>query len=274
MSSLIYKQVGRDNHYKIWHTPEQNMFILIQSGIGSVVFSDRSYPMTRGTLCFIGKQKYHYTFPDLTEQYVRSKLFISSDELEKLTKLLSSESELCSMLGENKMTMVTLGERSTKKAEEVFQELSELSPDSPCYRVKVYAAVLGLISLLSPNNIEKSPCHFDRIQAAIEYINLHITEDIVIDRICDACYMSKYHLCRLFKEKVGLTIMQYVLKTRITLAKEMLVSSDSSVMAISESCGFSSISYFSRAFKSETGMTPLQYRRMNAKINKNGSKKS
>jgi hypothetical protein len=33
MSSLIYRQSGRDDYYKIWHTQEQNMFILIQAGI-------------------------------------------------------------------------------------------------------------------------------------------------------------------------------------------------------------------------------------------------
>lgn len=274
MSYLIYKQTGRDNNYKIWHTPEQNMFILIQSGDGSVVFSDGSYPMKRGTLCFVGRQKYHYTFPNLSEPYVRTKLFVSSEELDRVVKLLSSESKLCGMLSENQMTMVTLGERSVKKLEEIFWELSEASPEAECYQVKVYAAMLELISLLFPSDTEKVPNHFDKIQAAVEYINLHITEDIVIDRICDACYMSKYHLCRLFKKEVGLTIMQYVLKTRITLAKEMLASNDATVMAISENCGFSSISYFSRAFKAETGMTPLQYRKLNLKNDKNASVRS
>lgn len=65
MSSLIYRQSGRDDYYKIWHTQEQNMFILIQAGIGSVVSSDNIHPMQKGTLCFIGKRKYHYTFPDI-----------------------------------------------------------------------------------------------------------------------------------------------------------------------------------------------------------------
>lgn len=265
MSSLIYKQVGRDNHYKIWHTPEQNMFILIQSGNGSVVFGDKSYPMKRGTLCFIGEQKYHYTFPDAPDEYIRSKLFVSTEELDRVASLLSCSPELCNMLGENHMMVAALSERGLKKAENIFKELSEIPADAVCFQAKIYSSVLELISLLSQNNSEKAPCHFDNIQAAVEYINLHITEDIVIDRICAASYMSKYHLCRLFKEKMGLTIMQYVLKTRITMAKEMLLNSVLSVTEISESCGFSSISYFSRAFKCDTGVTPLQYRRRNIK---------
>lgn len=261
MSSLIYRQIGRDDHYKIWHTPEENMFIFVMSGGGSVVSSDKSYPMRRGTLCFIGKRKYHYTFPDLPEQYIRSKLFISSDELERVARLLSSQPELCGMLCDNQMTVVTLSEKNIKKAEEIFKELYESPDESVCFQAKIYASVLELVSLLAQSPNEKTPTHFDNIQAAVEYINLHITEDIIIDRICDASFMSKYYLCRLFKKKMGLTIMEYVLKTRITMAKEMLLSSDLSVTEISESCGFSSISYFSRVFKAETGMTPLQYKK-------------
>jgi AraC-like DNA-binding protein len=55
--------------------------------------------------------------------------------------------------------------------------------------------------------------------------------------------------------------MDYILKTRIAMAKELLCEADMSVTEISESCGFSSISYFSRTFKNETGMSPLKYKK-------------
>jgi AraC-like DNA-binding protein len=95
----------------------------------------------------------------------------------------------------------------------------------------------------------------------VEYINHHIAEDIILDRICAACYLSKYHFCRLFKEKLGLTVMEYILKTRIAMAKELLCEAKMSVTEISEACGFSSASFFSRTFKNEVGMSPLQYKK-------------
>ena len=53
--------------------------------------------------------------------------------------------------------------------------------------------------------------------------------------------------------------MEYILKSRIALAKELLYTSKKSISEISEDCGFSSLSYFSRSFKAEVGLTPLQY---------------
>ena len=73
--------------------------------------------------------------------------------------------------------------------------------------------------------------------------------------------MSKYYFCRMFKQKTGVTVMEYILKTRIVMAMELLGEATLTVTEISEACGFSSVSYFSRAFKNETGVSPLKYKK-------------
>ena len=260
MSDIIYRQVGLDNHYKVWHKSEKNMFLLIHAGKGSIVSKDKNYPMKKGTLCFIGKNKYHYTFPDVPEQYIRSKLFVLSEDLEKIIRLLSPYQELQSILNEHQIAVGFLNDGNLERAEEIFEKLNTLQADSACFRAKVYSAILDLSVLISQNASEKTSHQFDNIQTAVEYINRHITEDISIDEISSACYLSKYHFCRIFKQKTGITVMEYILKTRIMMAKELLCGPKLSVTEISEACGFSSISYFSRAFKNETGLSPIQYK--------------
>jgi len=261
MDDIIYRQVGRDEHYKIWHKPESNMFLFIHAGSGSIVTKTASYPMKEGTLCFIGADKYHYTFPDDTKCYVRSKLFISSEQLYRLIKALDSAPKLLKMLDGTQLHIGTLDKKDTQRIEQLLNRLSEMPPRSECFQAEVCAAILQLIVLLSENRQPATHGAFSSMQTAVEYINDHIAEDITIDRVCAHVYMSKYHFCRLFKEKIGTTVMDYVLKTRIMMAKEMLSSRNLSVTEISGACGFSSISYFSRAFKNEVGVTPLQYRR-------------
>ena len=58
-----------------------------------------------------------------------------------------------------------------------------------------------------------------------------------------------------------MTVMEYVLKTRLVMAKELLCKEKTSVTEVAARCGFSGLSYFSRVFKEETGLTPLAYRK-------------
>ena len=265
MSSIIYRQIGRDEKYKVWHKAKNNMFILIQCGNGSIVSRSKNYSMAKGMLCFIGKNKYHYTFPDDPEQYMRSKLFISSDELERISGILTSCGLLKNIPDENQIIAGFLDKRDFKEAEEIFEKLSAMQNDSTRFQAKAYSAIIELTVLLSKSTLEKIHSKSNNtqiaIEIAIEYVNRHITEDISLDGICAACHLSKYHFCRIFKQKIGVTVMEYILKTRIVMAKELLSESSMSITEISESCGFSSISYFSRTFKNEIGIPPLQYKK-------------
>lgn len=59
----------------------------------------------------------------------------------------------------------------------------------------------------------------------------------------------------------GLTVMEYITKTRILLAKQRIEQGERNMARIGEECGFACQSHFSKAFKVETGRSPLQYRK-------------
>jgi AraC-like DNA-binding protein len=61
-------------------------------------------------------------------------------------------------------------------------------------------------------------------------------------------------------DKYKISIMQYVLKKRMNLAKELLKNKNNSITKVSLECGFSDIEYFSRTFKNETGLSPTKWR--------------
>ena len=125
----------------------------------------------------------------------------------------------------------------------------------------LYSGYLRLLTLLDQHIPEQLSPSSDTMQLAIEHINRHIFEALTIDGICAAVHTSKYHFCRQFKKATGFTVMEYILKTRLILARDMLLKTDKTISEISESCGFSSVSYFSRVFRQEMGMSPLKYRK-------------
>ncbi len=99
------------------------------------------------------------------------------------------------------------------------------------------------------------------LSAAKKYITDNIRDSALSNTgIAEHLNISEIYLRKLFKSKYNTTPKQYVLDMRIELAKQRLSDSDESVSSIAESCGFSSVYHFCRAFKGKTAYTPLNYR--------------
>ena len=72
--------------------------------------------------------------------------------------------------------------------------------------------------------------------------------------------MSPYHFLRTFRQVVGLTPHQFLLRTRLQRAAVRLRASDEPVSAIAFEAGFNDLSTFNRRFRRVTGLTPSAYR--------------
>ncbi|WP_290884060.1 helix-turn-helix transcriptional regulator [Fischerella sp.] len=68
-------------------------------------------------------------------------------------------------------------------------------------------------------------------------------------------------MTRLFKQAMGLTPRQYVIRCRIETAKRLLAKWELSITEISDRLGFTSHSHFTTFFRKHTGITPTAYRR-------------
>ena len=73
--------------------------------------------------------------------------------------------------------------------------------------------------------------------------------------------LSSTRLARLTRKLFGLTPSQLIAKTRITAASRLLQETDKTVAEIAHDCGYSDQSAFTRAFRTTTGLTPIEHRR-------------
>lgn len=73
--------------------------------------------------------------------------------------------------------------------------------------------------------------------------------------------VSEPHLFLLFRRHMGTTPHRFLLNERLTGAKKMLCSSALPIKEICRECGFNSLESFYRAFRKNSGVTPLEYRR-------------
>lgn len=72
--------------------------------------------------------------------------------------------------------------------------------------------------------------------------------------------MSVRHVARVFRDGTGVSLGEFVARSRIALAKELLRNDGARIKEISWRCGFSSTSAFSAAFRAATGQTPKDFR--------------
>ncbi len=86
-------------------------------------------------------------------------------------------------------------------------------------------------------------------------------EKITIEDIANEVGLSQSHFMKYFKNTMGTSFVDYLNEYRLTMASRLLISSDSSILAIASEVGFENLSYFNRIFKKRFGQTPREYRR-------------
>lgn len=99
------------------------------------------------------------------------------------------------------------------------------------------------------------------LEAAVSYIDQHLTEDLSVRDLASTCYISADHLTRLFKKKFGISVSEYIQEKRIRLAGELLRQHTMTISMVANSVGIGNYSYFTEQFKKYFGMTPREYQK-------------
>jgi len=99
------------------------------------------------------------------------------------------------------------------------------------------------------------------LHKAIRFVEEHLPDVIHLDRVAREANTSRYHLCRFFKKRVGISPMKFVTYMRLEKAKELLGRSDLTISAVASEVGLNDASSFIKLFKRFTGMTPTGYKK-------------
>ena len=89
-----------------------------------------------------------------------------------------------------------------------------------------------------------------------DYIYDHYMEKITLESLTRVFFLSREHLCRIFKQYFSTPPLQYLTSVRLYYARQMLIYENVSVENIALKCGFSSVQYFYKVFKRTYGFSP------------------
>ena len=96
-----------------------------------------------------------------------------------------------------------------------------------------------------------------------KYIDEHLSEQLKLDDVAAAFYLSPSYFGTVFKNEIGDSFSSYLQSVRINRAKDLLAGTNKTVDMIAGECGYQDRKHFSKLFASVVGVKPNEYRKLN-----------
>lgn len=144
----------------------------------------------------------------------------------------------------------------------IATEISDRNPLSAMlvesYVATIFAQLMRKQRYVQP--ISKGGLTSIKLTRVIEAIEDDLATNLSLAQLAELVDLSVPHFCRAFRQVVGCPPHTFILQRRIERATDFLRCTSQSVTDIALSCGFSSSSHFSNAFRRALGISPIEYR--------------
>ncbi len=148
-----------------------------------------------------------------------------------------------------------------EKVSELFLQTRVVSAsvlDSVTRLLAIFAEHLSMLSnQLALQQTSTEPPLVTRVK---EFVRARYEENITLPDAARAAHTSTFYLCKVFKKATGMCFTEFVARTRVEKAKELLLKPNMRVSEVAYQVGFQSLTHFNRIFRKITGESPTEYR--------------
>ena len=249
-------------HYKSSHNIsvrdefDKYNFEYVFAGKGYLSTLDKIYTVEAGDFFFLNRSRPHYYYTDPDELLEKIFVTVDGDFVESITNLYG----LTDSILIRKVNVY-------RELADILEILKSMTADNKQESINsVCRKLLAIVQKVSPISTagqEQMPrkTSYGLAKDVYNYIENSIDRPIRLSDIASYFYTSQSHIIRVFKQKYGVTPMQYIINRRIEIARHLLSYTELSIKEVSEMLCFSDAKHFSKTFRSLTGESPSQYRK-------------
>ncbi len=226
------------------------------SGNVEYLVEGSKYPLTENSLMIMRPAEAHSPKITGSSSYERYAVNFPLD----FVKYIDAELRLLTPFTERalgKDNMFSSVELDMKLVHKLFSEMC-VDNDDYSKKLTINTHLITLLDMINRAWSEKKKTGTKRLSTGeriVMYVNDHLTEDISVPKLAEHFYLSSSQFNRVFKQATGAAPWDYVIKKRLTIAKEML-RTGVSAQEVAESCGFKDYSVFYRAYTRLFGYPP------------------
>lgn len=250
------------------HTHDYYEFYFFISGEVSMTIAGRRFILTPGELVLIPPGVPHYAIiDDASIYYQRFVFWISKEYCNQLVKTSQSYGYVMQRATVSKQYIFQFDVFQFNALQsKIFNLIQEMQQKRYGKEAKLKLCVCDLVldinrMVYEHEHIQKNENETSLCEKLMTYIDNHLTENnLSLESIADKFYLNKYHISHTFKDNLGISIHQYIIKKRLELFKNY-VCNDDNLAQLCMNCGFVDYSNFYRAFKKEYGISPTEYKK-------------
>lgn len=238
--------------------------LFILKGTGKILLEEKEFDLKENTLCYYPSATRY--FPTSSEETPMEFITLNFDfdrENSGLVKALSPVSENDFLIEKAIMPNndslpdifknYFVFENAIEFRDEFIKLTDEFTEDTPISKEKSEAKLQYLLLCLATHSQENSKDIFSEILTYIKNNLLTINSN---EEIAQALNYHSYYLNKIFKEKTGTSIHQYIINERLKIAASLLISTSYNISSIAKLSGFENTRHFSTAFRKKYNCTP------------------
>ena len=265
--------VGRNQVTREYFTPNpphrhsQWELLLFEQGVTDNIVNETKYTATEGDVFLLGPQHLH-EIRFVTTPHLHRDIYFPSETVQKICNNYSAD--LYDKLnGDSRLLHIRLDTSMRESINLLCRNLDTLclvySADASTDFQPVEGLSQSVLNMIvgiyfSQHVIKK----IDAPPVLLDILKKLRSPLFFTQKVSDIIAQTNYshsQFLNIFKHYTGVSIVQYLNRLRIDYAAELLRHTDDTVLSVCEKCGYDSLSFFIKSFKSQYGQTPLQYRK-------------